>query len=69
VSGWLGVGSESTCWLNTVAWPSDVLLNWDFRSECLPGREAALYPAANGGGAVFDFDSSPLGRFVWGKPL
>ena len=30
------------------------------------GREAALYSAANGGGAVFGLDGSPEGRSLWG---
>src|SRR5713101_4307445 len=36
--------------------------------KCLPGREAALYPDANGGGAVFGLGCSPEGRSLWGKP-
>jgi DNA modification methylase len=37
--------------------------------RCLPGREAALFPAAHGGAAVFGFEScSPVGRSLWGKP-
>ncbi len=32
------------------------------------GREAALYSAANGGGAVFGLGCSPGGRSLWGKP-
>ncbi len=36
--------------------------------KCLSGREAALYPAANGGGAVFGLGCSPEGRSLRGKP-
>jgi hypothetical protein len=32
------------------------------------GREAPLYPDANGGGAVFCLGCSPGGRSLWGKP-
>jgi DNA modification methylase len=32
------------------------------------GREAALYPAREAGGAVFGLDGSPEGRSLWGKP-
>jgi len=32
------------------------------------GREAPLYPDANGGGAVFSLECSPGGRSLWGKP-
>jgi hypothetical protein len=32
------------------------------------GRDAPLYPDANGGGAVFGLGCSPGGRSLWGKP-
>ena len=66
--------------VNSFAQPSSgPLLGWPPRSssaclalrsffKCLPGREAALYPDANGGGAVFVLVCSPGGRSLGGKP-
>src|SRR5260370_31496131 len=66
--------------VNSFAQPSSGrLLGWPPRSssaclalrsffKCLPGREAALYPDANGGGAVFVLVCSPGGRSLGGKP-
>ena len=66
--------------VNSFAQPSSgPLLGWPPRSssaclalrsffKCLPGREAALYPDANGGGAVFVLVCSPEGRSLGGKP-
>jgi hypothetical protein len=48
-----GAGSESICRLSTAGLPDAVLLKWDFCFDGFRVAERPVYPAANGGGAVF----------------